>query len=211
MVPSSHFPLFKDERIAYVTLMAPDSQTFILISAQQARLEKEVASLEARLSDAREKLTRINITMQVLSELPGFTKEGVETQKSQTAIEKKYHRRKSGGQTITQMVVSVLKNAQIEGLAGLEPRDIFQRVSAISKTAVRNEGVGSTAWRLWKDGVLQKEGSLYKIPKVETPDSELNTVQKIEATGDLISRSAPMASEQEPQAQGGEARPGGGT
>jgi hypothetical protein len=159
-----------------------DSHAMIIIAAQQANLKKEIASLEERLVASNQKLERLNITMQVLSELPGIDKEISPPKRVPVVMQAKTPRRKSGKQSVPKLILAALADAHKEGILGLEPRGLFEKISLTSSVPIRSESVGSTAWRLWKDGLLKKDRTLYMLPDFQGNDSARAPAQKNEAS-----------------------------
>lgn len=68
-------------------------------------------------------------------------------------------------------------------------------------THAKPNSIRGTLWGLTQEGLVERRGK----------DAWFPTTKAIEASGGKSVRDTPEASEQEPQAQGGEARPGGGT
>jgi hypothetical protein len=67
--------------------------------------------------------------------------------------------------TTPSMILQLLREAHIQGKPGLEPREMMISISRRWWPSVKSEDVGPTAWRMWKDGRLLKEGSLYMISR----------------------------------------------
>jgi hypothetical protein len=74
-----------------------------------------------------------------------------------------------GTPTTPNMIMALLREAIAQGKPGLEPREMQISISKRWWPTVKSEDVGPTAWRMWKDGRLEKTGSLYSIKKAE-PD-----------------------------------------
>jgi hypothetical protein len=101
--------------------------------------------------------------------------------------------------TIPEMIISVLTDAAAEGFEGLAPVEIGERINKKFRVQLPKEGVSPTVWRIWKKGRLVKirEG-FYALPSEKEAPDQLSL-------GDGSEASDPNP------AQGGEARPGGGT
>lgn len=63
------------------------------------------------------------------------------------------------------MIVSLLKDAERQGKRGLEPREITIGITKRWWPGVKSEDVAPTAWRMWKAGRLEKDGTVYMIRK----------------------------------------------
>ena len=101
--------------------------------------------------------------------------------------------------TMPMMIVEVLKQAHRQGLKGLTPKDMSERIKEKFSPEVKSDYVASIAWRVSKQGKLVNiGGGVYALPEEK------------EATDLLSGQDQSGASDSNP-AQGGEARPGGGT
>lgn len=70
-----------------------------------------------------------------------------------------------GTPTTPQMIITLLKDAERQGKTGLEPREMLIAITKRWWPSVKSEDVAPTAWRMWKDGRLLKDGSLYRVNK----------------------------------------------
>jgi hypothetical protein len=75
-----------------------------------------------------------------------------------------------GTPTTPNMILALLREAEAQGKPGMEPREMQISISKRWWPTVKSEDVGPTAWRMWKDGRLAKEGSLYMLKKTEAAD-----------------------------------------
>jgi hypothetical protein len=66
--------------------------------------------------------------------------------------------------TTPQMILTLLKDADRAGKPGLEPRQMLLAITRRWWPTVKSEDVAPTAWRMWKEGRLAKDGSLYMLP-----------------------------------------------
>lgn len=101
------------------------------------------------------------------------------------------------GLSISEMILTVLRDAYAHGEPGLEPKEIARRIEKRWAAKLQPNAASATSWRLWKRGDLAKRASRYRI------------AQKNEA-GDLTPERQSPASEPQPL-QAREAEPGGGT
>jgi hypothetical protein len=67
--------------------------------------------------------------------------------------------------TTPSMIVTLLKDAERQGKRGLEPKEMLIQITKRWWPSVKSDDVAPTAWRMWKDGRLEKDGSLYMIKK----------------------------------------------
>jgi hypothetical protein len=107
----------------------------------------------------------------------------------------------AGTPTTPNMILSLLREASAQGKPGLEPREMQMMIGRRWWPSVKSEDIGPTAWRMWKEGRLAKDGSLYML-RVNTGLTE--------AAGNLLG-GEPAASDSKTRAEGREAGPGGGT
>jgi hypothetical protein len=68
-----------------------------------------------------------------------------------------------GTLTTPNMIIVLLREAAFQGKVGLEPKEMQISISKRWWPTVKSEDVGPTAWRMWKDGRLEKTGSLYYL------------------------------------------------
>ena len=66
------------------------------------------------------------------------------------------------------MILLLLRDAERQGKRGLEPREMLIQITKRWWPSVKSEDVAPTAWRMWKDRRLDKEGSLYMIRKASS-------------------------------------------
>jgi 3',5'-cyclic AMP phosphodiesterase CpdA len=105
-----------------------------------------------------------------------------------------------GTPTTPNMILTLLREAAAENKPGLEPREMQMIIARRWWPGVKSEDIGPTAWRMWKEARLAKDGPLYMLPgNHDLP----------KAAGDLLG-GEPAASESN-AAKGREAGPGGGT
>jgi hypothetical protein len=69
-----------------------------------------------------------------------------------------------GTPTTPNMIVALLREAMMHNKPGLEPREMQIAIARRWWPSVKSEDVGPTAWRMWKAGRLDKDGSLYRLP-----------------------------------------------
>lgn len=69
-----------------------------------------------------------------------------------------------GTPTTPSMIIALLREAMAQGKQGLEPKDMQMAIARRWWPSVKSEDVAPTAWRLWKAGRLEKDGSFYRLP-----------------------------------------------
>lgn len=169
-----------------------------LIAARRREIESEIARLSARINDLKTELPDLDAAERVIRRLSG---EGgkpptgdVDEPKPAAAPTKP-----ANTPTIPAMIATALRNA---GGRGLEPKDMTDYIDKRWWPGVSGVAIGPIAWRMMKRGELIKDGPRYKLKP-----SQMN-----EATDELsLGGESSAASDQQPQAQGREAGPGGGT
>lgn len=108
---------------------------------------------------------------------------------------------------LTEKIFTVLQEAHRRGLRGLEPSGIYEAIVEKGWSATK-DNVRTTAWRLWREDRLSKgaDSPLYGILLPATEKPETNT------TADSISPAGEQSAVvDQPEQQGREAGPGGGT
>jgi hypothetical protein len=140
----------------YMIVMATDS--FSLLRARRKEIAAEAGDLRSRLDalDAEDKeLAAAEAVLLRFGAIP-----------EETELPREENRGKPAGTPTTpNMILALLREARGQGKPGLEPREMQISISKRWWPSVKSEDVGPTAWRMWKDGRLQKEGSVYMLPK----------------------------------------------
>ena len=67
------------------------------------------------------------------------------------------------------MILNVLGGAMLVDGSWMEPKTIADQIRNQWWPEAPQTSVGPIAWRMWKEGRLKKEGSLYTVPENETP------------------------------------------
>lgn len=102
--------------------------------------------------------------------------------------------------TMPEMIVAALRAAHSQNFQAIEPKVIAIYIDRIFHNKPDGANVASIVWRMWKRGqVVRTQGGTYRLP------SETNEA------ADLLSREDQSTASVSTPAQGGEARPGGGT
>jgi hypothetical protein len=149
---------------AHIMLMTMD--TFELLRYRR----KEIA---AEAHDLRERIEALKADIDVLeaedNELAGaervLSRFGVPPPETSQVTPEATGGKPPGTPTTPNMIVALLREATSQGKPGLEPRDMMMSISRRWWPSVKSEDIGPTAWRMWKEGRLHKEGSLYMLRK----------------------------------------------
>lgn len=149
----------------HTVLMSTDPYAMLLhrrreIASELDGLRERLRVLEAEdqeLAAAEKVLARFGAELQ-----PDMIVQGQDG--SATIVQVKTIGKPEGTPTTPNMILALLREAQAHGKKGLEPRDMQISISKRWWPAVKSEDVGPTAWRMWKDGRLAKDGSLYMLP-----------------------------------------------
>ncbi|MCA1456402.1 hypothetical protein I6F35_24855 [Bradyrhizobium sp. BRP22] len=148
----------------HMLLMSTDPYAMLLhrrkeIASELDDLRTRMRALETEdqeLASAERVLSRFGA---VQPDLISYGPEGV------TVIETKTSGKPEGTPTTPNMILALLREAHAQGKQGLEPREMQIAIGKRWWPSVKSEDVGPTAWRMWKDGRLAKDGSVYMIPK----------------------------------------------
>lgn len=101
--------------------------------------------------------------------------------------------------TMPEMILAVLSEAYRQGLRDLSPKEIQDRMTERFGFQHRGDNFASIVWRVWKQDRIERVG-----------EGRYRALQK-EKASDLLSQEDQSEASNQPGAQGGEARPGGGT
>lgn len=170
-----------------------------LIKNRRHEVEAQIERLEARVTELRNELADLDTAERVLARLTGAS--GGE---ARAADEPKPASFAGGGQAseppLTEKINTVLAEAHRRGLKGLEPAGIYDAIIAKGWAATK-DGVRTTTWRLWNEKRLDKIAgtSSYSILGNEKP------------AGETSAKDTPTGLFNQPEQQGREAGPGGGT
>lgn len=142
---------------AHTFIMATDS--FSLLRARRKEIATEVEDLRKQLGVLEAEDAELAAAERVLTRFGAAA-----TQETEVAAEAGGGK-PAGTPTTPNMILALLREAHGQGKLGLEPREMQISISKRWWPSVKSEDVGPTAWRMWKDGRLAKEGSLYMLPK----------------------------------------------
>lgn len=171
-----------------------------LITNRRREVEAEIERLKISISEHEAELAELDTAERVMARLSGakWVAPSKANQQEPTIVPPEVNKRE---RPLTDKIQIVLQEAHRRGLKGLEPKEIYENIIAKGWSADVS-AVRSTTWRIWKDGRLSKPD----------PDSPLYTVPEREKATDLLSRREQSeAFDHQPEQQGREAGPGGGT
>jgi hypothetical protein len=84
---------------------------------------------------------------------------------------------------VPEMITYLLRQAEKDGKQGLTPSELLTHVQLTWWPEAKNSDVGSTAWRMWRDGRLAKpnpDSPIYALPKAKSsPPAPLNAGQEV--------------------------------
>ena len=170
-----------------------------IITIRRQEVEQEIVRLKSRMAEMEIELVDLATAERVLAKLTGAI-----GQSPRTADEPKPPRalvaNPADKMNLRELIIGALQSAKDEGLLGLKPVQIQQRIVDVYGVDKSRNVVNTRTWRLWKeDGILDKQG-----------DGTYSLSEKIEAEGTLNLEPAPTASDINP-VHGREAGQGGGT
>jgi hypothetical protein len=170
-----------------------------LIATRRDEVEKEISRLKSRVQEMEAELAELDTAGKVLARLSG-AKWNSAGAVNATQPPKPSSSSKVKKLTMPKMIESSLRQAHIEHKAGLEPREVTAWISRTYDPEVKGEYVSAIAWRMWKRGQLEKEPNspVYSLPGMNKSEKKALAND----FSDLLD---------EPEAQGREAGPGGGT
>lgn len=134
--------------------MATDS--FSLLRARRKEIAGEIQAMRSRLEALEAEDEELESAERTLIRLGAAPPEEVEAEVEGSG-------KPPGTPTTPNMILALLREAQAQGKAGLEPKEMQITISKRWWPTVKSEDIGPTAWRMWKDGRLAKVGSLYMI------------------------------------------------
>jgi len=148
--------------------MANDSIN--LISARRAQIDREMAALRQREKVLQAELAELDQAERVLVRLSGQSGLAISaevlSQDAEAPVGKP-----EGTPTVTKMITIALREALKLGLDGMEPKQLVEYIAQKWWPNVRTVDVGPIAWRMWKNGQLRKDGTIYMLPENETADA----------------------------------------
>jgi hypothetical protein len=137
-------------------IMTTDS--FALLRARRREISEEAKEARARLAALEAEDAELEAAEKVLLRFGAVPSEPIARPASDLAG------KPEGTPTTPSMIMALLREAVAQGKPGLEPREMMISISKRWWPSVKSEDVGPTAWRMWKDGRLAKDGSLYMLP-----------------------------------------------
>lgn len=169
-----------------------------LITNRRREVEGEISRLKSRLGEMQAELVELDTAERVVARLTGAERPtsgaADESESAATAS-----RKPDDIPTMPEMILAILTDAWGRDQSGLAPKDITAEIARRWWPDVRGESVSSIAWRMKDRGQLDKQGTVYMVP------------QKEKAVDDEPDGNTSTALFSNPQQQGREAGPGGGT
>jgi hypothetical protein len=151
-------------RLGAYTMFTMTTDSFALLRARRREIADEAKELRSRLAGLEAEDTELESAEKVLLRFGAVPSEPVARPTSE------FSGKPEGTPTTPNMILALLREAQGQGKAGLEPKEMQITISKRWWPSVKSEDVGPTAWRMWKDGRLAKVGSLYMLKESAAAD-----------------------------------------
>jgi hypothetical protein len=172
-----------------------------LILEKKAALEAERDRIKTRLNMIEFEIADHETAIRIIQRATGKLEpkpNPIKHAKKHKQVKSSLPSKPAGIPTVPEMITQILQQAETEGHSSLQSKTFLEVIQGKWWPEATSELVGPTLWRLWKAERLNKDGDQYSLPKKNK-------------TADPLLPAESAALEQEPQAQGGEARQGGGT
>lgn len=124
------------------------------IQKRRSAIEAEIAHLRQRVSFLEKELPDLDAAERVLLKLASDSVDADKNDEVDTG-------KPEGTPPVSEMIQLALQNAHRHGKEGLTPQGILEVVRAAWWPSASTDSVGPIAWRMWKQGKLGKEGSVY--------------------------------------------------
>jgi hypothetical protein len=145
----------------HILTMATDS--FSLLRARRKEIAGEIRQLRTRLDLLESEDQELEAAEKTLLRLGA-----VPPDEGEVAAETSG--KPPGTPTTPNMILALLREAHAQGKAGLEPREMLISISKRWWPSVRSDDIGPTAWRMWKEGRIAKNGSVYMLKNTAAAD-----------------------------------------
>jgi hypothetical protein len=142
-------------------IMATDP--FALLRYRRKEISAEVYDLRARLGALEAEDEELATAQAVIERFGKPVETEVESEPGASG-------KPEGTPTTPNMILALLREAVAQGKPGLEPKEMQISISKRWWPSVKSEDVGPTAWRMWKDGRLAKNGSIYMMKDMAAAD-----------------------------------------
>jgi hypothetical protein len=156
---------------AWPHMLIMSTDPYALLLHRRKEIETERDDLQARLRVLDEEDVELAAAAKVLSRFgavqPDLVVDGGDD--GVTLFQVKHAGKPQGTPTTPNMILALLREAAAQGKKGLEPREMQISIAKRWWPTVKSEDVGPTAWRMWKDGRLTKDGSLYSLKADANP------------------------------------------
>jgi hypothetical protein len=169
------FSLRKDGESDHMAAMSTHVPSLQAIRAKKSELLSIAAKHEALADKARKQAADFEAAERVWLQLSPESEPGGEMIDEGRALAGGTSRKPSDVPPVPEMIIEALQNAAESGAPGLTPTGLLSYVRQKYWPDAQNADVGSTAWRMWKDGRLIKpsqDSPIYALPggKVSHPD-----------------------------------------
>ena len=144
-------------------MTSSESTTTGLIASHRSALEAELVRLATRIEEIKQELSELDMAARVIARLSGSPIPEVYSAKLRGPSPAKLMPVKPDGiPTMPEMITAVLSENSYRGMS---PKDIMAEIARRWWPAVSSEYVGPIAWRMWKQGRLEKDGAVYALPR----------------------------------------------
>lgn len=161
------------------------TQELHIVQVRLAEIEQERKRLQDHLRTLDAEQKELEIAERVFARLTGAQRVAAGSADEQPA---KAHAttKPEGTPSVPEMIMILLWEAREAGAAGLEPKEMTARIAEAWWPDVRGDAVSPIAWRMWKRGQLEKDGSIYKLPETkEAPPGRIRDGASSQVTGEV--------------------------
>jgi hypothetical protein len=142
--------------------------TEIQVRERLDEVEALISQHEVALAYLRQESTELNTAVRVFDRFhsrPDYS--GILPAHPSPVAPEADLKKPAGIPRMSEMIITVLREYDLIG--PMEPKEIAEWIRKRWWPEAPSTSVGPTAWRMWKEGRLIKEGAAYSLPKDETP------------------------------------------
>jgi hypothetical protein len=135
-----------------------------LIQARRKKIEAEIQDTHKALSVLEDELKELQVAERVFSKL---TQDSAPDEK-RSSKDHPASGKPAGLPAVSEMIKDALQHAVMAGGKGMKPAELLSYIRGTRWTGAQSKDVGSIAWRMWKNGQLEKSPSgVYALLKPE--------------------------------------------
>ncbi len=139
-------------------------------------VEQEIAKAKSRLQDLQSELVDLHTAGRVFSRLTSARWAEVPPTKAEVEsyIQGSFaiNTTVAPSMTVPELIIAVLSDADRQGQPMMTPKMITDRLVEKFGAQPAGQNVNSVAWRMWKQGRLDKVGSAYSVRKSDSSASQ---------------------------------------